>query len=299
MLGHPASQVIPLWNYMKVRAIMLNSFQIASNKRLYEKARELGLRELYGIPPEVELWLDSGGYQALKRGIALKVEEVVKWYNELKPDYCVALDSPIGPNDPKAEMKVRENVRNARLMEKHVDCELLPVFHPVNEELLLEYLSGYERFPYAAVGGLIPRILTIKNASRREGLTFLELVRREFKGSLHALGLGSSRMIPLLKALGYDSADTQTWRHKAAYGKIMLPLRGERHITDRRISFGRRKISEDEIEEVERIASALGFTFEDLKRDFVKRAIFNAFVIVSSNDLGAIDGVAPVPIELG
>lgn len=298
VLGHPASQVIPLWKYMKVEAVMLNAFQIASSKKLYERAREMGLRELYGIPPDIEIWLDSGGYQALKKGIALKVEDVTKWYNDLKPDYCISLDNPVGPNDPKAREKVRLNVSNARTMSKLVDCELLPVFHPVDEDLFLEYLSGYDFSSYAAVGGLIPRILTVKNASRKEGLKFLERVRKEFPGLLHALGLGSSKMIPLLRTLGYDSADTQTWRHKAAYGKVMLPFRGERHITDRRINFGKKRINEDELREVEKIALILGFTIEDLKRDFVKRAIFNAFVIVSSNHLGTINSVTPVPIEL-
>ncbi len=264
VFGHPASQVLPLWEIIEVKAIMLNAYQLRSKPRIYEKLKKYGIREVFGVPNDVQIWMDSGGYQALRRGINLKAENVVKWYNELKPDFCIALDYPVAPNDSKAREKVDRNISNAKSMYKEVPCELLPVFSS-----------------RAAVGGLIPRILTIKNASRREGLEFLNKVRKEFSGWLHALGLGSAKMIPILRDLGYDSTDTQTWRHKAAYGKIMLPGRGERHITDRRVNFGRKKISEEELEEAEKIANKLGMSFEELKNDFVKRAIFNAFVISS------------------
>ncbi len=279
VFGHPVSQVIPLWKYFPVKAIMLNAFQIAKAKRLYEKIREHGIREVFGIPDEVRVWLDSGGYQALRRGIKLKVEDVIKWYNEMKADYCIALDSPIAPNDPKAEKKVKDNIRNAKEMYRKVNCELLPVYHPVNDDLLWEYYQGYSFANMKAVGGLIPRILTQKNASRREGWDFLVRVREMESSWLHALGLGSPTTYPRLMSLGYQSADTQTWRHKAAYGKIVLPGRGERHITGKEIKFGRRKISEDEKEEAVRIARRLNFAWSQLVNDFKARAIFNAYVL--------------------
>jgi len=281
VFGHPASQVLPLWEIMNIKAIMLNAYQLKSRPRVYEKLKEHGIRKVFNVPDDVQIWMDSGGYQALRRGVKLRVEDVVKWYEELKPDFCIALDLPIAPNDPNAKQKVRVNVSNAKYMYDKVPCQMLPVFHPVNDVLFEEYLSGYSFTDFAAVGGLIPRILTVRNASRREGLEFLIKVRKEFSGWLHALGLGSAKMIPVLRELGYDSTDTQTWRHKAAYGKIMLPGRGERHITDRKVNFGKKKINEEELMEVERIATLLGITIEELKNYFIKRAIFNAFVISS------------------
>ena len=279
VFGHPASQVLPLWRHFPVKAIMLNAFQIASHKRLYEKVKEAGLRKVFNIPDEVQVWLDSGGYQALRRGVRLNVESVIKWYNEMKPDYCIALDSPVAPNDPKAEKKVNENIENAKEMFGKVECELLPVYHPVKEELLWEYYQGYSFAKMKAVGGLIPRILTQKNASRKEGWDFLIRVREIEDSWLHALGLGSPTTYPKLMALGYQSADTQTWRHKAAYGKIVLPGKGERHISGKEIRFGRKKISEDEKVEAMRIAKRLGMSWNELVKDFKARAIFNAYVL--------------------
>jgi len=279
--GHPAGQLLRLWETFEVKAIMLNAFQLSRSRKLMKKLENgKGLREALGIPEEVELWLDSGGYQALKRGVKLEPEAVVKWYNLMKPDYCVALDLPVGPNDPKAGKKVERNIEVAKEMSERVGCSLLPVYHPVSEELFQRYLEGYSEVgERVAVGGLIPRILTTKNASRKEGWEFLIKVREEESRWLHALGLGSALLIPKLKALGYQSADTQTWRHKAAYGKIMLPGRGERHITDREVRFGRKKISEEEVEEALKIARRLGMSWEELKRDFKKRALFNAYVL--------------------
>ena len=277
--GHPASQVLPLWNYFPVKAIMLNAFQIASTKKLYEKVKEVGLRKVFHIPEGVQIWLDSGGYQALRRGGKLKVENVIKWYNDMKPDYCIALDNPVAPNDPKAEKKVKENIENAKKMYGEVNCELLPVYHPVKEELLWEYYQGYSFSDIKAVGGLIPRILTQKNASRKEGWEFLVRVREMESSWLHALGLGSPTTYPKLMALGYQSADTQTWRHKAAYGKIVLPGKGERHVSGKKIRFGRKKISEEEKVEAVRIARKLGMSWGELVKDFKARAIFNAYVL--------------------
>ncbi len=279
--GHPASQLLRLWELFEVKAIMLNAYQLSRSRKLMrELERGKGLREALGIPEEVELWLDSGGYQAMKRGIALDPDTVIKWYNLMKADYCIALDSPVKPNDPKAERKVKKNVEVAKYMSDKVSCSLLPVYHPVPEELLEEYKAGYSEIgERAAVGGLIPRILTTKNASRKEGWNFLKRVREIDGRWLHALGLGSATLIPVLKRMNYQSADTQTWRHKAAYGKIMLPGKGERHITDREVRFGRKKISEEEVEEALRIAERLGMSWEELRSNFKKRAIFNAYVL--------------------
>ncbi len=280
VFGHPATQVLPLWEFIEVKAIMLNAFQLSRSKRLYERIKKEGIRKVFNVPEDVQVWMDSGGYQALRRGVKIDGETVIRWYNDLKPDFCIALDSPIAPNDPKANEKVRRNVEVAKQMYNKVPCTLLPVFHPVPDDLFEEYLSGYSELgSYRAVGGLIPRILTVRNASRKEGFEFLVKVRKEHKGWLHALGLGSAKMIPVLRDLGYNSTDTQTWRHKAAFGKIMLPGRGERHITDREVNFGRKKIGEEEIVEAMRIAEYLGMSWDELKKDFVKRAIFNAYVI--------------------
>lgn len=277
--GHPVSQVLPLWKYFPVKAIMLNAFQIAKARKLYEKIKDEGLRKVFNVPDEVQIWLDSGGYQALRRGVKLKVSEVIKWYNEMKPDYCIALDNPVAPNDPKAEKKVKENIRNAKEMFEKVECKLLPVYHPVSEELLWEYYQGYSFSDMKAVGGLIPRILTQRNASRKEGWNFLVRVREIESSWLHALGLGSPTTYPKLMAIGYQSADTQTWRHKAAYGKIVLPGKGERHISGKEIRFGRKKISEDEKAEALKIARSLNLSWHQLVKDFKARAIFNAYVL--------------------
>ena len=277
--GHPVSQVLPLWKYFPVKAIMLNAFQIAKARKLYEKIKDEGLRKVFNVPDEVQIWLDSGGYQALRRGVKLKVSEVIKWYNEMKPDYCIALDNPVAPNDPKAEKKVKENIRNAKEMFEKVGCKLLPVYHPVPEELLWEYYQGYSFSDMKAVGGLIPRILTQRNASRKEGWNFLVRVREIESSWLHALGLGSPTTYPKLMAIGYQSADTQTWRHKAAYGKIVLPGKGERHISGKEIRFGRKKISEDEKAEALKIAKSLNLSWHQLVKDFKARAIFNAYVL--------------------
>ncbi len=279
VFGHPAPQVIPLWEYFPVRAIMLNAFHLT---KVLPKVKEAGgVRKLFVIPDEVEIWLDSGGYQYLQRGISISVDEVIKIYNVSKPDFCMMLDKPIAPSDPLVTHKVRENARTFRYMKSLVNCELFAILHPV--ENIEEYISMYDSHRYA-LGGLIPHIMH-RRSNRKVGIKFMEMTRKLVKGYLHAMGLGSATMIPIVKELMYESTDTQTWRHKAAYGKIILPGRGERHITNREIKFGGKKINEEEVKELEYLLedfsaeTGLIITFEDLKRDFSKRAIFNAWIL--------------------
>ncbi len=285
IFGHPAPQVIPLWDYFPVRAIMLNAFHIS---KLMDKVRSAGgVRKLFGIPDEVEVWMDSGGYQYLQRGINISVDDVIKVFNVSKPDYCMMLDKPITPSDPLESEKIIENVNTFKYMKNRVECELFAILHPVSD--LEKYVDLYSSERYA-LGGLIPHIMH-RRSNRNKGIEYLRKVRRIVKHYLHAMGLGSATMIPILKTMLYESTDTQTWRHKAAYGKIILPGRGERHITDRAINFGKKKIAEEEIKELElliedfRIETGLSMSYNDLKKDFTKRAIFNAWILFKlSND---------------
>jgi len=92
---------------------------------------------------------------------------------------------------------------------------------------------------------------------------------------------------PILAAVGVDSTDSATWRLKAAYGKVLLPGEGERHVTDRRVNFGKAKPKDGELEELHNLLNARGFPlledfFERIRTSFEYRALVNAFVVIHS-----------------
>ena len=94
-------------------------------------------------------------------------------------------------------------------------------------------------------------------------------------------------MTPILAAVGVDSTDSATRRLNAAYGKVLLPGGGERHVTDRRVNFGKAKPKDGELEELYNFLKARGFShlkdfFERIRTSFEYRALVNAFIVIHS-----------------
>lgn len=298
ILGTPLNAVPRPWLTMNFAGIMVNAFDILSNSKRSE-VRGRGLRRLLGISDDVELWIDSGGYQFLRRGMNPNPDKIIRLYREIDADYYVSLDYPPGPRDPP-ELRARKIAKTVSMFIEFrsslrgitQEGRLVPVFHLSTGQGLEIQLREYEPTSHtAAIGGLIPHIMQRSGkGSRLKAVLFMLLVRRLWAGRLHALGLASAAMIPLLKAIGIDSGDTQTWRHKAAYGKIIIPGIGERHISGRKVRFGPAVLRSEEEwkkfrEYLEKAKSEIGVTMESLMKQFESRALFNAWVLrlVASN----------------
>ncbi len=285
------------WVYgVRVKAVMVNAYEIVQ-RGIIDKIKESGLRELLNIDENVELWIDSGGYQFLKRKINFDVERLAKIYNSIDADYYVSLDYPPLPTDNNETRlnKIRKTIVNYhklyRLLSNDKRHRLLPVYHVSSSVLLDKQYNEYSNADYAAVGGLIPYIMQLAGRnSRLKAITFLSLVKKYTGQQIHALGIASPAMIPILRSARIDSADTMTWRHKAAYGKIIIPGMGERHVTGRRISFGPRYITSRDwdmlaryLEEFnETVLRTYGYSISihDIKESFESRALFNAWSIL-------------------
>jgi len=299
ILGTPVNAVPRPWLYMRVPGIMVNAFDLLQNGR-YRDLRGRGLRKFLGIDDDVELWIDSGGYQFLKRGLDPGVDKLAKLYREIDADYYVSLDYPPSPRDEprlRAE-KLAKTIRafwrlRSILRSLAEEGRLVPVFHMSAGPTLRLQLRAYEPYTVvAAAGGLVPYFMQLAGKkSRLKAVLFLALLRKLWRGRLHALGLASAAVIPLLRILGIDSGDTQTWRHKAAYGKIIVPGLGERHVSGKSVRFGPAKLraGEEKIfwNVVSKVSASLGITVDSIREKFESRALFNAWVLlyVASNGL--------------
>lgn len=246
-----------------------------------------------------EVWVDSGGYQFLSRGIEISVDDVAKVYiNFWDASKYLSLDYPPLPADDEyvASRKFRKSIEAYRRLSKLLEregIEVMPVVHYYRDEELVgkvmnEVLNYNPR--EIAVGGLVPYILVTRNVprnSRWRALNFIIRVINEFRGRIHVLGLGSPSITPILEMLGVYSTDSSTWRVKAAYGKVILPGGGERHVTGRSINFGRRIIKPSELEELYVFLRDTGFPLindypSKLYTSFEYRALVNAWVTLKS-----------------
>ncbi|MEL9990560.1 MAG: tRNA-ribosyltransferase [Thermoproteus sp.] len=284
ILGTPVRTEPKPWLYFRVDSLMINALEADGRARAH-----LGF--------EGELWVDSGGYQILKRGLSVSPSLLAKRYREIGCDVCLSLDIPPSPSDrpEEAERKAEATYRNWLALKSELpDAKIVPVVHVYpDERLFLKWIRRYEDVEELAIGGAVPYILIsrgVPRGSRSVALRLMALARREFRGRLHALGLGSPSVSPTLEALGIDSTDSATWRLKAAYGKVVMPGGGERHVTDRAVNFGRKKAGEGELRELYEFLKATGFPALDgfadflgrIKASFEYRALVNAWVVLNS-----------------
>ncbi|WP_201783083.1 hypothetical protein [Pyrodictium occultum] len=311
ILGTPINAVPQPWFILNVPGVMVNAYDIM--RVGLSRVRGRGLRKLLGIDDDTELWIDSGGYQFLKRSMDPGTYKIAKIYREVDADYYISLDYPPGPMDDPS-MRARKIAKTissfmslkGMLRSLVEEGRLIPVFHiSVGESLRLQLRCYEPHSPVAAAGGLIPYFMQRSGRySRLKAVLFLILLRKLWRGRLHALGLASAAVIPLLRVVGVDSGDTQTWRHKAAFGKIIVPGLGERHISGQRVRFGPAVLrDENEVAVyrsfVDKASKLLNVSHESLVSSFEARALFNAWVLlqVASNG-GTYNGASKPFVKL-
>jgi len=288
ILGMPLNGVPNPWEHFDVPAIMLNAYEIIKRAGLRKKIRkEGGLHNFLNYNGKI--FLDSGGYQAMKNKITINLDVLKKVYHTVKADYYFSLDYP-SLNVVYDIEKIRLTISNYLELRKYFN-NLIPVIHPPQYRAIEEF-ETYRKHDskYIAIGGLVPLMLTSKGISngRKRAIDLIAEIRSKHKSKLHIMGLGAPTIIPIIKALNVSSTDSATWRIKAAHGKIMLPFGGERYVSKRGAKFGVVPLNEEEKNLIEKIKCPIlnEFGWEGLQTSFQIRALFNAWVILNTPQNG-------------
>jgi 7-cyano-7-deazaguanine tRNA-ribosyltransferase len=234
------------------------------------------------------LWVDSGGYQVMVRGLRVGPGELVERYRRVEAEYYLSLDVPPRPGGGAGRGLLRVNVENYDYIRSRVEWgEVVPVVHVYEPWLMAEAVDEYRSrgARVLAMGGTVPGLLN-RGVKRVATLVAIAAARRLWRGWLHVLGAGSPVMAAIVGVLGADSADTTSWRTKAAYGKVILPGAGERYVGSRRIRYGPLHARPEELAELERFLRRTGFPLLDgrpglerLLSTFQGRALVNAWVL--------------------
>ncbi len=267
---------IPVWEILD-NDIMVNQLFL---KRKVKLPRSLKSR----------LWVDSGGYQIMVKGLGIGVDEVAKVYRSTEAKFFLSLDYPVGDPAKFNEEIVKRNIQNfVRLMEALPSKKIIPVVHLYPSRYLLEATSIYRSYgvDIIAYGGIVPPLLK-KTSLRVKSLIGFLILRKAFPNlRIHVLGAGSFLMTRILKGLGADSVDTSTWRVKAAYGHVIIPGKGERYVGTRKIKFHTPKATEEDLEVLYKELKRTNFPrlrdFEKLLHDFRGRALINAWIIAKGD----------------
>lgn len=292
-LGTPLKGRPRPWEHFRVPALMVNAYEIIKSEKLRRDLQAKGgLHEFLNY--EGTIFLDSGGFQAMKHGIDIEIRRLIDVYKMAQADYYFSLDYP-SPSARNSEKKIIRTISNFEKLRKSIE-HVIPVVHPNLKRALREY-EAYEECSsqYVAIGGLVPLMLTTKGLlnGRKKAIDLMSEIRKRHSGTLHIMGLGAPTVIPILKSLKCDSTDSATWRIKAAHGKIMLQSGGERYVSNRGASFGIVQLNEEEKTFLDKlecpILSECGW--KALAQSFEVRALFNAWITLSSSALnGKMNG---------
>ncbi|MEL9939497.1 MAG: hypothetical protein QW348_01060 [Ignisphaera sp.] len=263
--------MIRLWDYMPDIELMINS-----------------IRWRWGRPSASSIWVDSGGYQIMVKGMKLSVEDVFNRYKGIDGDYFMSLDIPPSRFCYATKELVKENIRNFEYLYTKLDHKnIIPVIHCYESSLLFNAIDVYQSYGVRVVayGGAVPPSLAKGGkGSRTTPLIPLAILVKLFKGNVHALGIGgTSTLYTALKIIGVRSLDSSSWRVKAAYGKVIVPGYGERYVGNGKASFGRKDLSKNEFEKLVEALQKSGFPYIDevdmLIKSFRGRAIINAWIV--------------------
>lgn len=281
-LGTPLKGRPRPWEHFKVPALMVNAYEIIKSEKLRRDIQAKGgLHEFLNY--DGTIFLDSGGFQAMKHGIDIQISELIDVYEMAGADYYFSLDYP-SSSARNSEKKILRTISNFEKLRKTME-HIIPVVHPNISRALREYEAFKEHNPeYIAIGGLVPLMLTTRGLSngRRKAIDIIADIRKRHKGMLHIMGLGAPTVIPILKSLKCESTDSAAWRVKAAHGKIMLPNRGERYVSKRKAKFGVVSISDDDMNAIQKTGCPIlkEYGWDNIENSFEVRALFNAWVIL-------------------
>jgi len=307
VIGDVLQSNIRPWKIFKdlIDNVIISSYEFLMKKgAVIRVERKGGLRNFLELDSNIKLWLDSGGFQIMKKGLNIPIEKVEKLYRIIDADYYISLDYPTTPNDdPKLiEKKIKINVHNFKyLQSKLQDKVIIPVIHysPRLDDYrkLVRIYVNEIGCDIIAFGGFVPPLLSVKGTkkSRLKGILALQyLTNLVERNRVHVMGVGAATTISILNVLQIKSTDSAAWRVKAAYGKIILPWGGERHVTDRKVNFGRKKLTKEEFNELVNLINMvknfpLKSDHENIQeyllnvvfRKFELRALFNLWIVLT------------------
>jgi 7-cyano-7-deazaguanine tRNA-ribosyltransferase len=256
-----------------------------------------------------QLFLDNGAFTARMKGVTLQRDRVIKVQESIDPDLTIPLDYPFKVGEPQNSMKklwnkTQENITYWQTS-TNLRKRLVPALHAWDKNSLIRNIRWLERnadSDFIALGSIVgPRFQKFDGffGDRQPSTELVDMlalaissVQRLTDFKVHLMGFGSS---PLMLHLGYylgaQSTDSTGYRRKAAFGKIVLPGKGERHVGDDSVTgrgFGKSAMSinegnpnrEEDLALLKRCGCPVCTASADtLWIDWKARAIHNEFVM--------------------
>jgi len=218
-------------------------------------------------------WVDSGGYQIMKRGIKIDIKDVERKYKILNANAYMNLDIPSFPCQSVDE----RNFKHFEYFhEKEID--VIPIIHAYNAEDIDRAIDFYTQYTDTiAFGGIVPPTL---KGGRKFVIYTYHYIRKAVR-RVHVLGAGS----PFMRKIFFnaDSGDTASYRIRGAMGHVLIPGKGERYVGERKKSWRTKSVTKEELEMLFSFLEKTHYPYEININDWVNRSLINAWVMLYSD----------------
>ncbi|KYK30915.1 MAG: hypothetical protein AYK19_04660 [Theionarchaea archaeon DG-70-1] len=186
-----------------------------------ERIEEEGIHSV--LHTDRPVYIDSGGFQYMKKGIELDPIDVLRHEEKMGCDIGITFDYPILPDMEEKERKRRleNSIKSANLMlkEKKTDMQLYGAIHGSNPDEITGYLDQLKKgFSGYGIGSLVPRKNQIHHL-----VDIIHHVRQETDSPLHCFGITGFPALFALSYLGVDTFDSWTYVVAAAYKEFVHP----------------------------------------------------------------------------
>jgi hypothetical protein len=166
------------------------------------------LRELKEKNPNINIFVDSGGYSARKKGVEIDIYSWLFFIRKNKDILTVAVNLDV--------MDLEQSQANQKLLEE--EFPVLPVYH------FVEYMQGREdifiemcnKYKYIALGGVAGEECDKKSLTNF--FRFCFKIALEKKVKIHGLGITREN---LLMEYPFYSCDSTSWLSGGIYGRIV------------------------------------------------------------------------------
>jgi len=246
----------------------------------------------------LKLMTDSGAYTATRKGISLDPYKILEIQEKLRSDIYVPLDYPFTAEMTISEIQDRwkKTIENTRLWVEALNRkkDVMPIVHALGQQNLYETVKILSNIAgnadYMGFGTIMFTKDDIKGylGDRRLSISFInalmefiKVVKEEYGFKVHIAGFGSSPLTLYLAIyLGIDSVDSSGFRRRAAYGKILLPGKGERYVGRGDARFGITKLSSEDLQQIKECDCPICRTDPSLLwKSWRARAIHNEWVL--------------------
>ncbi len=214
-------RVTPPW---KLSDATLFSLEYVRNTKYEEKVRD-GFHRIFS--EKKPIFVDSGGFQSMKKGIDRDPIDVLRFQENLKADVAATFDYPVPLNVERSDYMemLKKSIDSANLVlqnKKREDMLLYACVHGFSDKEIDWYFSNLNSgFDGYAMGSLVPR--------KNDYKTLIEIIHRaeihaKNRGKpLHIFGVTGFPMLYALSYMGVETMDSWTYLVASVYKEYIHP----------------------------------------------------------------------------